>query len=84
MLRRKSKETLQRVKQNDTTLKELQICEDMISFNRHHRNRHHGSGQFAKGDFTQLGAYVGKNTNLIRLFCEEVDIGKFCDGSNCF
>ena len=70
-----SKETLQRVKQNDTTLTELQIlCEDTISLRRH------SSGRFAKGDFTQLGTYVGDNTSIIRLFCQEVNIGKFCDG----
>lgn len=54
---------------------ELQICRYTIKI-----NRHHSSGQFAKGDFTQLGAYVGDNTTLIRLFCQEVNIGKFCDG----
>jgi len=73
--RPKSKETLQRIKQNDTTLTELQICRYTIKI-----NRHHSSGQFAKGDFTQLGAYVGDNTSLTRLVCEEVNIGKFCDG----
>ena len=72
----RSNNTLQRVQKNDTTLTELQIvCRYAIRL-----NSHHGCGQFAKGDFTQLGTYVGDNTSLIRLFCEEVNIGKFCDG----
>jgi len=72
-----SKKTLQRVKQNDTTLKGLELCDDIISFRTGER-----LGQFAKGDYDVLGAYVGKNTNLKQLHCGEISggIANFCDG----